>query len=123
MADKLVTTVNSETFKKLVDMGNDTYVELIEPLGCPVVARQLAASTTSNSVTLTTTCRRISIRARNCDMRYVVGVGAQTANSSTSHFIAQDERLDIAVPIGTTIAVIREAGAVVDGSLAISELT
>lgn len=93
-----------------------------EPLGRPTVARQLAASTTSNSVALTASCTRISIRARGADLRYVVGVGAQTANASTSHFIGQDERLDIALQAGSTIAVIRDTAATADGSLAITEL-
>lgn len=93
-----------------------------EPLGRPTVARQLAASTTSNSVALTSSCTRISIRARGADLRYVVGVGAQTANASTSHFIGQDERLDIALLAGSTIAVIRDTAAAADGSLAITEL-
>lgn len=93
-----------------------------EPLGIPTVARQIIVSTVSASATLTATCKRISIRARGCDMRYVVGVGAQTANASTSHFIAQDERLDIAIPTGATIAVIRESGAIANGSLAVTEL-
>jgi hypothetical protein len=93
-----------------------------DPLGMPTVARQLAVTATTASVTLTETCRRISIRARGADMRYVVGVGAQTANASTSHFIGQDERLDIAVPAGATIAAIRESAATVNGSLAITEL-
>jgi hypothetical protein len=93
-----------------------------EPLGLHTVARQLAATATSASVALTTTCNRISIRARFCDMRYVVGTGSQTANATTSHFIAQDERLDIAVPLNAVIAVIRESTATVNGSLAITEL-
>lgn len=93
-----------------------------EILGQPSVARQLAVTTTSASQTLTTTCRRVSIRARGCDMRYVVGTGAQTANASTSHFIAQDERIDIAVPANAVIAAIRESAATSDGSLAITEL-
>jgi hypothetical protein len=93
-----------------------------EPLGIPTVPRQLAVTATSASVALTSACRRISIRARGCDMRYVVGTGAQTANASTSHYIAQDERMDIAVPIGATIAAIRETAATANGSLAITEL-
>jgi|GEM_PF-2918938 len=93
-----------------------------EPLGIPTVACQLPVSTTSNSVALTAACRRVSIRARGCDMRYVVGTGAQTADASTSHFIGQDERLDIAVPASATIAAIRESAATVNGSLAITEL-
>lgn len=94
----------------------------LDPLGVPTVARQLAVTATSASVTLTATCRRVSIRARGCDMRYVVGIGAQTANNATSHFIAQDERMDIAVPLGSTIAAIRDAAATANGSLAITEL-
>lgn len=93
-----------------------------EILGQPSVARQLAVTATSASATLTTTCRRISIRARGCDMRYVVGTGAQTASATASHFIAQDERLDIAVPANAVIAAIRESAATADGSLAITEL-
>lgn len=93
-----------------------------EILGQPSVARQLAVTATSASATLTPTCRRISIRARGCDMRYVVGTGAQTASATASHFIAQDERLDIAVPANAVIAAIRESAATVNGSLAITEL-
>ena len=101
------------------DSGNPVPTE---PLGIPSVARQLAVTATSASVALTTTCKRISIRARGADMRYVVGTGAQTANATTSHFIGQDERLDIAVPLGATIAAIRESAATANGSLAITEL-
>lgn len=93
-----------------------------EILGQPSVARQLAVTTVSASQVLSSTCRRVSIRARGCDMRYVVGTGAQTANATTSHFIGQDERLDIAVPANAVIAAIRESTATVNGSLAISEL-
>jgi hypothetical protein len=94
----------------------------VEPLGIPGVARQLTATSTSASTTLTANVSRISIRARSCDIRYVVGVGAQTANASTSHFIANGERLDIAVPFGASIGVIRESAATVNGSLAVTEL-
>lgn len=93
-----------------------------ETLGIPGVARQLPVTATTASVDLTATCRRISIKARGCDMRYVIGVGAQTANAATSHFIESGERLDLAVPAGATIAAIRETAATVNGSLAITEL-
>ena len=95
----------------------------VEPLGVPTVARQLTATATSANTTLTANVSRISIRARFADIRYVVGVGTQTANASTSHFIANGERLDIAVPFGASIAVIRESAATVNGSLAVTELT
>lgn len=93
-----------------------------EILGQPSVAWQLAVTTASASQALTSTCRRISIRARGCDMLYVVGTGAQTASATTSHFIGQDERLDIAVPANAVIAAIRESAATANGSLAITEL-
>jgi hypothetical protein len=102
---------------------NNAYVDHVEPLGIPTVARQLTATATSANTALTANISRISIRARGCDIRYAVGVGAQTANASTSHFIANGERLDIAVPFGANIAVIRESAATVNGSLAVSELT
>lgn len=94
----------------------------VDPLGMPTVARQLAATATSASTALTATTTRISIRARFADIRFVVGVGTQTANASTSHFIANGERLDIDVPLGASIGVIRESAATVNGSLAVSEL-
>ena len=97
-------------------------VDYVEPLGIPGVARQLTATSSSQNTALTANVSRISIRARGCDIRYAVGVGTQTANASTSHFIANGERLDIAVPQGANIAVIREAAATVDGSLAVTEL-
>jgi hypothetical protein len=55
-------------------------------------------------------------------MRYSVGNTEQTASATTSHYIAQDERLDIAVPLNANIAVIRESSATTNGSLAITEL-
>jgi hypothetical protein len=95
----------------------------VEPLGIPSVARQLTATATSASTALTANVSRISIRARGCDIRYVVGIGTQTASSTASHFIANGERLDIGVPFGASIGVIRESAATVDGNLAVSELT
>lgn len=94
-----------------------------EPLGTPSVARQITVTTVSANVELTATVRRISIHARGCDIRFAVGVGAQTANAATSHFVAQNERLDFAVPAGAHIAAIRETTAVANGTLCVSELT
>lgn len=106
-----------------VEIKNDSGSPVpTEPLGVPTVARQLAVTAASNSVQLTAGCRRVSIKARGTDMRYVVGVGAQTADASTSHFIESGERLDIAVPAGATIAAIRESASSTNGSLAITEL-
>lgn len=94
----------------------------IEPLGRPAVARQLTAGTDSANTQLTAGVKRISIRARNADIRFEVGATAQTASATTSHFIAADERLDIAVPAGGHIAIIRDSAATADGILNLSEL-
>lgn len=92
----------------------------MEPLGIPSVARQLTAGSASASTALTSNVSRLSIRCRNADARYVVGVGTQTANASTSHFIANGERIDIAVPQGASIGYIRAA--TTDAILEITEL-
>jgi hypothetical protein len=88
-------------------------------LGQPAVARQLAAGATSASTALTSTCRRISIRATGASIRYRIGTGTQIAGG-TSHLIAQDERLDLAVPADAQIGIIRAAST--DGVLELTEL-
>jgi len=104
-------------------VSNGMYsAEAVEPLGIPTVARQLACTNTSASTALTANITRVSIRARFADIRYVVGVGTQTASATTSNFIANGERLDIAVPLGASIGYIRDTAATIDGSLALTEL-
>jgi len=90
-----------------------------EILGQPSVARKLTAAATSANTALTATCRRISIRAVSADIRYSIGATAQTATTN-SHFIASGERLDLAVPAGANIAVIRDAAT--SGTLELTEL-
>ena len=85
----------------------------------PSLARQLAAGATSANTALTVTAREVTMRAVGADIRYEVGSTGQTA-SATSHFIAQNERLRIAVPSTPNIAVIRNAST--DGTLELSEL-
>jgi len=92
----------------------------VDSLGLPVTARQLSSGGTSTNVALTVGTARISIYARSADIRYSVGAVAQTATSS-SHYIAQGERLDINVPPqAPNIAVIQASG--VSGTLEITEL-
>lgn len=91
----------------------------VEPLGQPGVARQLSVTSSSANTALTTTCRRISVFARGADIRFAIGSTSQTA-SSTSHYIANGERLDLVVPATPNIAVIR-AGSI-DGTLEVMEL-
>jgi len=92
----------------------------VEPLGLPAVARQLTASSGSANTALTSTCRRISMKAIGADIRYAIGSTSQTA-SATTHFIGNGERLDLAVPETPNIAVIR--GGSTDGTLELSELS
>lgn len=98
----------------------------VDTLGQPLVARQLAVSSMTANQALTAGCRRISIRARGCPMRYEVGALPQTANATTSHFIDVDERLDLSVPANANIAAIAippwGSSTTGTGSLAITEL-
>jgi hypothetical protein len=106
-----------------VEIKNDSGSAVpTEPLGIPGVARQLTATATSANTALTAACRRISMFARGSDIRYAVGATSQTANASTSHYIAVGERIDIAVPVSANIAVIRDTAAVSNGTLCITEL-
>ena len=88
-------------------------------LGQPGIARQLVAGAASANTALTASCRHISILATGSDIRFVIGIGAQTA-SATSHLIAVGERLDLRVPANANIAVIR-AGTI-NGVLEVMEL-
>ena len=92
----------------------------VEILGEPGTARQLIAGSASSNTVLTSTTRRISMRAVGADIRFSIGAGAQTANGNTSNFIANGERLDFAVPLGAQIAVIRDG--TINGTLELTEL-
>lgn len=94
-----------------------------EPLSTPGVPRQLAATASNASTALSTDIRGVSLLARGCDIRFVIGPGAQTANATTSHFIANGERLDYTVPYSSSqIGVIRDTAAVANGVLEVTEL-
>jgi len=84
------------------------------------LARQIAATSSSQNQALGGSAKAISIRAVGADIRFQVGTGPQTA-SATSHFIAQNERLTVGVPASANIAVIRNAST--DGTLELSELS
>ncbi|AGG54522.1 hypothetical protein CYYG_00020 [Cyanophage SS120-1] len=92
----------------------------VEPYRQPGTARQLAAGSSSANTALTTSCSRISIRAVTADIRFAIGNASQTASASTSHFIAQNERLEFTVPENANIAVIRDAST--SGTLELTEL-
>mgnify|MGYP003345744360 CR=1 FL=1 len=96
------------------------YSQNVEFLGKPQTARQLAAGAHSANTALSTGIYRISMRAVGADIRFELGMGAQTANATTSNFIADGERLDFACASGSQIAVIRDAAD--DGVLELTEL-
>jgi hypothetical protein len=100
-------------------MAQLNHTHQVEPLGSVGLARQLAAGASSANTALTAGVFRISIRATGADIRFSIGQGTQTA-SATSHFIAQDERLDFAVSSTANIAVIRAGSS--SGVLEVSEL-
>ena len=97
-----------------------SFTKNVEPLGSPGVARQLSAGAASANTALTDGVTRVSMRAVGADIRFEIGSGSQTASATTSNFIANNERLDFAVPIDPNIAVIRDGST--DGTLELTEL-
>lgn len=103
--------------------ASDTTRSKVESLGTPLLARQATASASNTNVVLTASCTRVSIHCRGANARYVVGSAAQTANATTSHFIADGERLDISLPASPNIAFIRDSAATSNATIEITELT
>ena len=101
-------------------MAQLNFTDRVEPLGQAGFARQLAAGSTTSNTALTAGVFRISMRAVGADIRFSIGTGTQTATTS-SHFIANGERLDFAVPPGANIAVLRNG--TTDGTLEVTELS
>jgi len=112
-------TIDGRTYEEVAIRNRASAPLGVEPLGVPAVARQLAAGSASANTALTSTCRRVSVRAVGADIRYAIGSSAQTASVS-SHFIANGERLDLAVPATPNIAVIRNG--TTNGTLEVTEL-
>ena len=100
-------------------MAQLSFSDRVEPLGQAGLARQLTAGSTTSNTALTAGVFRISMRAVGADIRFSIGTGAQTA-TTTSHFIANGERLDFAVPPGGNIAVLRNG--TTNGTLEVTEL-
>ena len=101
-------------------MAQLSFSDRVEPLGQAGLARQLAAGSTTSNTALTAGVFRISMRAVGADIRFSIGTGTQTATSS-SHFIANGERLDFALPPGANIAVLRNG--TTNGTLEVTELS
>ena len=102
-------------------MAQLNFTDRVEPLGQAGLARKLSATDASGTtnIALTAGVFRISMRAVGADIRFSIGPGTQTATSS-SHFIANGERLDFAVPPGANIAVLRNG--TTNGTLEVTEL-
>lgn len=124
MTDKRILTelTDVDTFQRLpekyIDNGDGTYSVSTNPLVQPLVARQLAVGAASVNTALTETARKITMYA-TVDTRFSIGSTAQIA-TSTSHFIAEGERLDFNLPATPNIAVIQVSST---GTLEISELS
>jgi hypothetical protein len=86
----------------------------VDTLGAPGVPRVQATAGIAATITLTSTCRRVSMFATQGVWYSISG----TATSS-SHYIGAGERLDFDVPASTAISVLRET---TDGSIRITEL-
>jgi hypothetical protein len=86
----------------------------VDTLGTPGVPRVQATAGIAATITLTLTCRRVSMFATQGTWYSILG----TATSS-SHYIGAGERLDFDVPASTAISVLRET---TDGSIRITEL-
>lgn len=87
----------------------------VDTLGSPSGSKVQATSATAANIALTSTCRRISMYATQGTWYSLSG-----AATTTSHYIAAGERLDLDVPANTTISVLRDT---TDGSIRITELT
>lgn len=94
----------------------DAQVEVLGEVG---TAKQRSATTTSAYIALTSTTKRVSIKAVGADMRYEFGTSTAVEATTTSHYIGDGERLDFACPEGTYIAVRTVSGT---GTLEITEL-
>ena len=101
----------------------DAQVEILGEVGD---AKQLSVlSTASAYKILTSTTRRVSIKAVGADMRYEFGLNTSVAaltsgaTDTLSHYIADGERLDFACAEGTHIAARAISGS---GTLEITEL-
>jgi len=94
----------------------------VETIKQALVARQIAVTSTSNPQQLTMTTRRISIYARGADMRFRITTATSTA-LQTDHFIAQGERLDLAVGATPWVTAIADsASGSQTGTLEVTEL-
>lgn len=101
-----------------IDQTTPGTTNRVEVLGTLSVARSITVTTISASQVLTAGTTRVSLIARTCDMRVIIGATATTS----SHFLMAGERIAVTCPAGSTIAAIRDAAASSNGILEITEL-
>lgn len=99
---------------RYTDLGNNVFLPQIDTLATPSTSRVQATSSVAASITLSTTCRRVSMYATQGTWYSLSGNA-----TASSHYIAAGERLDFDVAANTTISVLREN---LDGSIRITEL-
>jgi hypothetical protein len=86
----------------------------VDTLATPGASRVHVTADIAATVTLTSTCRRVSMFATQGTWYSISGTA-----TATSHYIGAGERLDFDVPASTAISVLRET---TDGSIRITEL-
>jgi hypothetical protein len=86
----------------------------VDTLATPGASRVQVTAGIAATVTLTSTCRRVSMFATQGAWYSISGTA-----TATSHYIGAGERLDFDVPASTAISVLRET---TDGSIRITEL-
>lgn len=96
---------------------------LVEPLGLLGNAYDLAATTTLASQQLGSSTQRVTIVSDGCAVRVKIQADtAPTVTGTTGTKILSGERLDVAVPIGAYVSVIRDSAATVNGAVNITEI-
>ena len=96
-----------------------------EILGIPVAAHKLTATNSSQPLPLSSDVTRISIKSTTGAIRYSLTGPANDGltASQASHYVGENERIDIAVPIGSTLYYIRDHAETANQTIEITELT
>ena len=108
---------NTPTDIEATPRGSGAFGLAVEPLGRPGTAQTITTSGTSAAITLAATTTRVSIYATKAAF-FKFGTGSLTA-AATDHYIADGERLDLAVDAGSKIAAIQ---ATAGGTIYVTEL-
>jgi hypothetical protein len=95
-----------------------------DPTGFPLKSTPIAVSGSTQSISLTGESKRVSIAAVGGAVRYELKTAVTlTADAATSHYLGEDQRIDLAVPSGAAkLAVIRATGSAAT-SVEVTELS